>query len=249
MSQASVSSLLVPGTHSACLLRSCPARVQAMLASTSVFDSNHAASRRVGTRKALLSNTPQIYFLARRLSEVVRIGGSLLRKALTSCSAGVGTHGPCLVRTIPGKVQAMLPSIPVFDSNDAGSHRSGGRNPLLSNTSQIYFLARRLSEVVRIGGSLLRKALASSGRETHGPCLVRPYPARVQAMPASISVFGSNHAAFRRSGGRNPLLSNTPRQKQLSTPDPWASLSVHLRPSAARISWSIPIPFPWHSYD
>jgi len=172
VSQASVSPLPVPGTHSACLLRSCPARVQAMLASTSVFDSNHAASRRVGTRKALLSNTPQIYFLA-----------------------------------------------------------------------------RRLSEVVRIGGSLLRKALASSGRETHGPCLVRPYPARVQAMPASISVFGSNHAAFRRSGGRNPLLSNTPRQKQLSTPDPWASLSVHLRPSAARISWSIPIPFPWHSYE
>ncbi len=169
MSQASVSSLPVPGTHSACLLRSCPARVQAMLASTSVFDSNGAASRRIGARKALLSNTPQIYFLERRLSEVVRIGGSLLRKALTS---------------------------------------------------------------------------RSSGLETHGPCLVRPYPARVQAMLSSTPVFDSNHAAFRRSDRQNPLLSNNLRQKQLSTPDPSASLSVHLRPSAARISWSIPIPFP-----
>ncbi len=149
-----------------------------------------------------------------------------------------GTSGPCLVRPYPARVQVMPSSIPVFDSNSAASRRIGARKALLSNTPQIYFLARRLSEVVRIGGSLLRKALASSGRETHGPCLVRPYPARVQAMPASISVFGSNHAAFRRSGGRNPLLSNTPRQKQLSTPDPSASLSVHLRPSAARISCS-----------
>ncbi len=172
-----------------------------------------------------------------------------MRKALTSRSSGRGTHGPCLVRPYPARVKAMLSSIPVFDSNHAASRRIGARKALLSNTPQIYFLERRLSEVVRSGGRPLRRALTSrsSGRGTHGPCLVRPYPARVQAMLSSAPVFDSNHAAFRRSDRQNPLLSNTPRQKQLSTPDPWASLSVHLRPSAARISWSIPIPFPWDS--
>ena len=162
-----------------------------------------------------------------------------------------GTSGPCWVGACPARVQAMLLPSPVFTSNHAGFRCVGARKALLSNTAQIYFLARRLSDVVRIGGSLLRKALTSrsSGVETHGPCLVRPYPARVQAMLPSIPVFDSNHAAFRRSDRQNPLLSNTPRQKQLSAPDPSASLSVHLRPSAARISWSIPIPFPWDSYD
>ncbi len=111
-----------------------------MLLPNPVFTSNHAASRRIGARKALLSNTPQIYFLARRLSEVVRIGGRPLRRALTSRSSGRGTHGACLVRTIPGKVQAMLPSIPVFDSNHAAFRRSSGRNPLLSNTPKLISL-------------------------------------------------------------------------------------------------------------
>src|SRR6266568_6551315 len=113
----------------------------------------------------------------------------------------------------------MPSSIPVFDSNSAASRRIGARKAVLSNTPQIYFLARQLSEVVRSGGSLLRKALtARSPRQgTHGPCWVGAYPAFVQAMLASTPVFGSNHAAFCRSDRQNPLLSNTPRQKQLST--------------------------------
>ncbi len=137
MSQASVSSLPVPGTSGPCWVGACPARVQAMLLPSPIFTSNHTGFRCVGARKALLSNTPQIYFLARRLSEVVRIGGSLLRKALAS--SGRGTHGACLVRTIPGKVQAMPSSTSVFDSNHAAFRRSGTRKTLLSNTAQNLF--------------------------------------------------------------------------------------------------------------
>src|SRR5260370_22007513 len=76
------------------------------------------------------------------------------------------------------------------------------------------------------------------GSRNARPLLVKTLPGKGPGNALIDPCFRQQSHGFPRSSTRKALLSNNLRQKQLSAPEPSASLRVHLRPSAAKISCS-----------